>query len=379
MKNHTPTQWQAVARRKSDILNFRIPVHPGRDRIGFRGLIVKYTRLGRTGVHISNVTLGGSFFGTRISETDSRRILERSLELGINAVDTAESYLQPVPQASETVLGRILKGRRHDVFLSSKVGPSRSWETSRVNLGLTRRVVNQAVEGSLKRLRTDHIDLLFAHFPDPATPLDETLASIDDLIRAGKVRYAGLSNHSASNVTEALWIADRLNLRPIVATQDLYNLFERVNEHDLYPTCLKHDIAAYAYAPLAGGLLSGKYSLDMVRDLTKIPAEARAGYYGKFTDDSAPTRSSPKLTERSLTAVERIKSWAETRGHTTTNLALAWVMGHPAVTSLLLGVTTIEQLEENVPAFDLEVSEADRAEIAELVPRESLNVVRPMW
>ena len=248
-----------------------------------------------------------------------------------------------------------------------------------MNLGLTRRVVNQAVEGSLKRLRTDHIDLLFAHFPDPATPLDETLAAIDDLIRAGKVRYAGLSNHSASKVTESLWKADRLNLRPIVATQDLYNLFERVNEHDLYPTCLKHDIAAYAYAPLAGGLLSGKYSLDMVRDSTRIPAEARAGYYGKFTDDSAPTRSSPKLTERSIAAVDRVRAWAEERGHTVTNVALAWVMGHPAVTTLLLGVTTMEQLEENVPAFDLELSEADRTEIAELLPRESVNIVRPMW
>ncbi len=340
---------------------------------------MRYKRLGRTGVHVSNVTLGASFFGTRINESDSKRILERSLELGINAVDTAESYLRPAPRASETVLGRILQGRRHDVFLSSKVGPSRPWETDRANMGLTRRVVNQAVEGSLKRLRTDHIDLLFAHFPDPATPLDETLASIDDLIRAGKVRYAGLSNHSASKVTEALWIADRLNLRPVIATQDLYNLFERVNEHDLYPTCLKHDIAAFAYAPLAGGLLSGKYSLDMVRDSTKIPSGARAGYYGKFTDDSAPTRSSPKLTERSITAVDRVQSWAAERGHTVTNLALAWVMGHPAVTSLLLGVTTMEQLEENVPAFDLELSQTDRAEVAELLPRESVNIVRPMW
>ena len=269
----------------------------------------------RTGVHISNVTLGGSFFGTRISERDSSLILDRSLELGINAVDTAESYLKPDPHASETVLGRILKGRRDDVFLASKVGPSRPWETQGVNLGLTRRVVNQAVEGSLRRLQTDHIDLLFAHFPDNATPLDETLSAIDDLVRAGKIRYAGLSNHSASSVTEALWTADRLNLRPIVATQDLYNLFERVNEHDLYPTCLQHDVAAFAYAPLAGGLLSGKYSMDMVRDSAKIPAEARAGYYGKFTDDSAPTRSSPKLTERSIMAVDRVKAWAEERGH----------------------------------------------------------------
>ena len=340
---------------------------------------MRYRRLGRTGVHISNVTLGGSFFGTRISERDSSLILDRSLELGINAVDTAESYLKPDPHASETVLGRILKGRRDDVFLASKVGPSRPWETQGVNLGLTRRVVNQAVEGSLRRLQTDHIDLLFAHFPDNATPLDETLSAIDDLIRAGKIRYAGLSNHSASSVTEALWTADRLNLRPIVATQDLYNLFERVNEHDLYPTCLQHDVAAFAYAPLAGGLLSGKYSMDMVRDSAKIPAEARAGYYGKFTDDSAPTRSSPKLTERSIMAVDRVKAWAEERGHTTTNVALAWVMGHPAVTSLLLGVTTIEQLEDNMPAFDLELSEADRAEAAALLPREALNIVWPMW
>ena len=341
---------------------------------------MRYKRLGRTGVHVSNVTLGASFFGTRINESDSKRILERSLELGINAVDTAESYLRPAPRRKRNSSGKNPSRATPRRFLVEQGWPQQAVgdRSGKYGLDAPRREPG-LVEGSLKRLRTDHIDLLFAHFPDPATPLDETLASIDDLIRAGKVRYAGLSNHSASKVTEALWIADRLNLRPVVATQDLYNLFERVNEHDLYPTCLKHDIAAFAYAPLAGGLLSGKYSLDMVRDSTKIPSGARAGYYGKFTDDSAPTRSSPKLTERSITAVDRVQSWAAERGHTVTNLALAWVMGHPAVTSLLLGVTTMEQLEENVPAFDLELSQTDRAEVAELLPRESVNIVRPMW
>jgi aryl-alcohol dehydrogenase-like predicted oxidoreductase len=156
------------------------------------------------------------------------------------------------------VLGDLLRGRRHEVFLASKVSPQRPWAQQIVNRGLSRRVVMQAVEGSLRRLQTDHLDLLYAHGPDPATPLEETLAAFDDLERAGKIRYAGLSKHSAAQVTEALWMAERHHLRPIAATQDLYNLLERENEQELYPVCRRHGVGTFAYAPLAGGLLSGK-------------------------------------------------------------------------------------------------------------------------
>jgi aryl-alcohol dehydrogenase (NADP+) len=340
---------------------------------------LRYRQLGRTGVQVSRFSLGASFFGTRIGRDDSARILRRALELGVNVVDTAESYLRPAPLASEAVLGEILPEVRRDVFLATKVGPARTWEAAPANRGLSRRVVVQAVEGSLARLRTDHVDLLYAHFPDPATPLEETLGAIEDLIRAGKVRYAGLSNHSAARVAEALWTADRRGWRPIVATQDLYNLFERVNEHDLYPLCERHGVGAFAYAPLAGGLLTGKYSLGMARDATTIPGEARAAYYGRAGSDAAPARSSPRLTEPTVLAAQRVAAWAEARQHRPAHVALAWVAGHPAVTSTLLGVTTLEQLEENVPALDLDLTPAERDDIADLLPRELVNRVQPTW
>jgi len=184
---------------------------------------MRYRRLGRTGVQLSRFSLGASFFGTRIGRDEAAAILHRALDLGVNVVDTAESYLRPEPLASEAVLGEILPGVRRDLFLATKVGPARTWEEPAANQGLSRRVVMQALDGSLRRLKTDHVDLLYAHFPDPATPLEETLGAIEDLVRAGKVRYAGLSNHSAARVAEALWTADRHGWRPIVATQDLYN------------------------------------------------------------------------------------------------------------------------------------------------------------
>jgi aryl-alcohol dehydrogenase (NADP+) len=340
---------------------------------------LRYRHLGRTGVPISRFSLGASFFGTRIGRDDSAAILHRALDLGVNVVDTAESYLRPTPLASEAVLGEILPDVRRDVFLATKVGPARTWEAPAANRGLSRRVVLQAIEGSLRRLRTDHVDLLYAHFPDPETPLEETLGAIDDLVRAGKVRYAGLSNHSAARVAEALWTADRHGWRPIVATQDLYNLFERVNEHDLYPLCQRHAIGAFAYAPLAGGLLTGKYSLAMARDATTIPGEARAAYYGRAGTDAAPARSSPRLTEPTVLAAQRVAEWAEARGRRAAHVALAWVAGHPAVTSTLLGVTTPEQLNENVPAFDLELTPTERSDVADLLPRGLVNRVHPTW
>ena len=339
---------------------------------------MRYARLGRSGVQVSRIALGTGFFGTRLDKEESARILDRALDLGINVVDTAESYLLPEPYASETVLGEILQGRRDGVFLSSKVGPNRFWDSQPANRALSRRVIVQAVEGCLRRLQTDHLDLLYLHEPDPGTPLEESLSAVDDLIRAGKVRYAGLSNHAGGLVVESLWIADRRNIRPIVATQDLYNLFERVHEYDLFPACLSHDLGVFAYAPLAGGLLTGKYTPEMVRGESEVPAGSRVTYYGRASDDSAPARSTPRLTGPTIAAVSRVSDWAEERGHSITDVALAWVLGEPAVTSAVLGVTTVEQLESNVLALDLELSRDDRTQIAELVTPDVANLVRPM-
>ncbi len=328
---------------------------------------MQFATLGRTGVHISVVTLGAAFFGGRISTDDSKRILDRAFDLGINSIDTAEAYLNPNPNTSETVLGDLLQGRRDEVFLATKVSPHRSWQEQVANRGLSRRVVEQAVEGSLRRLQTDYIDLIYAHGQDPLTPLEETLAAFDDLVRSGKVRYVGLSNHTPAQLTEAMWIADRQRLRPIAAAQDLFNLFERSKEEEHLPVCQRHGIGVLAYSPLAGGLLSGKYTAEMVGEQAKVPAETRASYFGREDDESAPATSFPKLTDRTVAAAARVAEWAAERDHTAAQVALAWVIGTPAITSAILGVTTLDQLEENAPAFDLQLSENERNELTELV------------
>ena len=326
---------------------------------------MRYTELGRTGVRVSSITLGCAFFGGHVDRAESRRIVHRALDLGVNSIDTAESYLDPSPGVSEELLGEILQGRRQEVFLASKVNAQRGWHAAAVNRGLTRRVVLQAVEGSLRRLNTDHLDLIYAHSPDPTTPLEETLTAFDDLVRAGKVRYAGLSNHSAAQFVEALWIAERRNLRPVAATQDLYNLLERAPEAELYPTCRRFGIGAFVYAALAGGVLSAKYSQAVVRGEEAPPSRSRPTYFGR--SESGRASSSPVLNDHTVTAAVRLRGWAEARGHTAAQAAAAWVLGEPAVTSVILGVSSVEQLEANAPGFDWELTPAERAEVGDLV------------
>ena len=334
--------------------------------------------LGRSELEISPFTLGCCFFGSTIDESQSVRIVDRALAAGINALDTAESYGPPAG-ASEEFLGRHLKGRRHDLVVSTKVGPTRRWLDDPAEQGLTSQVITRAVEASLRRLQTDYIDIVYAHFPCPTTPLQESLGAFEKLVQAGKTRYVGLSNHAASQVVEALWIADQNRYAPIVATQDLYNLYERVNEWDLYPVCQRHSLGVVAYAVLAGGLLSGNYTLDMVHDQKLIPATRRAAYYGRYDNDSAPTRSSPKLTERTIDAVARLKGWAEQRGVSLSQVATAWALSHPVVTSVLLGVSSCDQLDANLAALELKIDSDDRAAIGELFPRDCVNQVAPTW
>jgi len=327
---------------------------------------MRFTHLGQTGVQVSRVSLGTAFFGGAISEPESKKILHKALDLGINVIDTAEKYLRPNPGASETTLGRILSDSRNEVFLATKVDPSNERSNQPANRGLSRRVIVGAIEGSLRRLRTDYVDLLYAHAPDPTTPMDEILSAFDSLISTGKVRYAGLSNFAPTQIVEALWRADHLGIRPIVATQDLYNLFERNLETDLYPTCRQYNIGTFAYSPLAGGLLTGKYSLDMAGDSGSIPASYRAGYFERVTEVSGAASSAPKITTEAITRATQIAEWSRERGYHPAHIPLAWVLGNPDVTSAILGVTTLEQLEANAPGFDLTLSEAERSQLSDL-------------
>ncbi|MCY3801747.1 MAG: aldo/keto reductase [Chloroflexi bacterium] len=326
---------------------------------------MRFTHLGTTGVEISKISLGTGFFGGAIPESECARILDKALELGINVIDTAEKYLRPTPGASETTLGRILRGRRDQVFLATKVDPTGDREGSPAGRGLSRKIVISAVEASLRRLQTDCVDLVYAHAPDPDTPLEETLAALDSLIDAGKVRHAGLSNHAAPLIADALSAAERLDLRPVVATQDLYNLMERRNEAELYPLCRRHGLGAFAYAPLAGGLLTGKYTLDMAGGHS-VPSSYRAGYFGRVTDESEQASSIPKVTRGAISCAASIAAWSIERGYDPAQTALAWVLGNPDVTSAIIGITTLDQLERNSTGFDMVLSETERIELSSI-------------
>ena len=328
---------------------------------------MRFAPLGNTGVEISRISLGTGFFGGAIPESECERILNRALDLGINVIDTAEKYLRPTPGASETTLGRILRGRRDQVFLATKVDPTGNRSGQPSGAGLSRATVTSAVEASLRRLQTDCVDLVYAHAPDPETPLGETLSAFDSLIDAGKVRYAGLSNHPASLVAEALSVADRLDLRSIVATQDLYNLMERRNEAELYPLCRRRGLGAFAYAPLAGGLLTGKYTLDMAGG-DSVPSSYRAGYFERVTDESGEASSAPKVTGGAISRAARIANWSKERGYDPAHTALAWVLANPDVTSAIIGITRLDQLERNSTGFDMVLSETERSDLSDVAP-----------
>ena len=327
---------------------------------------MRFAYLGGTGVQVSRISLGTAFFGGVIDESESRKIVYRALDLGINVIDTAEMYLMPSPGASETALGRILSDNRDEIFLATKVNPGNERSDHPANRGLSNRVIVRAIEGSLRRLRTDYVDLLYAHAPDPNTPIEETLSAFDNLVRAGKARYAGLSNFPAVQIVQALWRADSLGIRPIVATQDLYNLFERDMETDLYPLCRQHNIGTFAYSPLAGGLLTGKYSLDMAGESGSIPASYRASYFEQVTEESGAASSAPKLTPQAIARATKVAAWSRERGYEPAQVPIAWILGNPDVTSAILAVKTQEQLEANAQGFDLTLSEAERSQLSNL-------------
>ena len=277
---------------------------------------------------------------------DADRVVGTALDLGINFVDTADVYgNMPVfdrpgaPAAAdrepaEQILGRALRGRRDDVVIATKshgiVGPDIN------DRGLSRRHIIRQVETSLRRLDTDYIDLYYAHNPDPDTPLEQTLAVYDDLIRQGKIRYVGLSNHPAWQVTHALWIADDRRQQAPVAAQVKYNLIDRAAERELAPACQQFGLSIVPYAPLHGGLLADLGVLD--RD---VPGDQRFGGAGFTEAEIAFARELDRLS----------RDW----GLQLYQVSLAWLLSRPAVASAIVGAETIDELRANATAADIEL------------------------
>ena len=311
--------------------------------------------LGRTGVQVSPLCLGAMMFGAW-GETDhdeSIRIIHRALDAGINFVDTADVYSRG---ESEQIVGKALAGGRRDsVILATKVHGSMGDDPN--EFGNSRRWIVREVENSLRRLGTDWIDLYQIHRLEPDTDIDETLGALTDLVRAGKVRYIGSSTFPASQIVEAQWVAESRGRQRFVCEQPPYSLLVRGVEEDVLPTCLRHGMGVIPWSPLAGGWLSGRYRKD-----TDVPTSRRAQMIPRRYDMSIPEN------QRKLDAADALARLAEEAGMTLIELALAFVIRHPAVTAAIIGPRTMEHLESQLPAASVELSDEVLDRIDEIVP-----------
>ena len=289
--------------------------------------------LGNSGLRVSQVGLGCNNFGLRLDVEATRRVVHRALDKGVTLFDTADSYGNR--GGSESQLGEVLGARRQDIVLASKFG----WEMddAGVKRGGARSYVMKSVEDSLRRLRTDYLDLYQLHKPDPLTPIEETLRALDDLVRQGKVRYVGCSNFAAWQVADAAWTSRHLGIGAFVSVQNEYSLLARESETELVPAMQKFGLGFLPYYPLAGGLLSGKYKRS-----APLPEGARLTETKRSADRF--------LTERNWSAVEKLQAFADERGHSLLDVAIGWLASRPIVASVIAGATTPEQVDANVAA-----------------------------
>ncbi len=313
---------------------------------------MEYRHLGRSGLQVSLVGLGCNNFGRRCDQEKTTAVVNKALELGVTFFDTADIY---GPRGlSEEYLGKALAGKRRDVVIATKfVGPMGEgslWG------GASRRYIMEAVEASLQRLGTDHIDLYQIHFPDASTPLEETLRALDDLVRQGKVRYIGCSNFAGWQVAEAQWITRTQHLSPVVSAQNQYNLLDRRIERELVPACNAYGMSVLPYFPLASGFLTGKYR----------PGEAPP----EGTRLAAGPMGERILTEQNFGTLSKLETFAEARGHTMLEVAVGWLASQPHVASVISGATKPEQVEQNVKAAEWKLTAEELAEVDGATRRE---------
>jgi aryl-alcohol dehydrogenase-like predicted oxidoreductase len=316
---------------------------------------IEHRQLGRTGVSVSKLCLGAMMFGAwgNPDHDESIRIIHAALDAGINFVDTADVYAQG---ESEEIVGKALAGgRRDDVILATKFHNAMGDDPNRQ--GNSRRWIMRAVEDSLRRLDTDWIDLYQVHRPDPRTDIDETLGALTDLVQQGKIRYVGASTFPASAIVEAQWAARDRGLQRFSTEQPPYSILVRAIEADVLPTCARHGMAVMSYSPLAGGWLSGRWRKD-----TGQQSSSRAGRLPERFDLSEPAN------QRKLDAAERLAQLADEAGITLIELAIAFVLNHPAITSVLIGPRTLAQLEGQLPAADVVLEDALLDRIDAIVP-----------
>jgi aryl-alcohol dehydrogenase-like predicted oxidoreductase len=319
-----------------------------------RGAKVHYRKLGRTGLEVSPLCLGAMMFGAwgNPDHDESVAIIHAALDAGINFIDTADVYSAG---ESEEIVAKAIAGRRDDVVLATKFyapmgeGPNRG--------GGSRYWIMKECEASLRRLGTDHIDLYQVHRPDPSMDIDETLGALTDLVHQGKVRYIGSSTFPASEIVEAQWVAERRHRERFVCEQPPYSILVRGIEADVLPTCARYGMGVIPWSPLAGGWLSGKRRLG-----ADDPTSRRASRVPARYDLTVPGN------QKKFEAADALGALADEAGLELPQLAVAWVINNPAVTSAIIGPRTMEQLTSQLPALDLELGADVLDRIDEIVP-----------
>jgi aryl-alcohol dehydrogenase-like predicted oxidoreductase len=305
--------------------------------------------IGKSGLRVATVGLGCNNFGWTIDQAASNQVVTRALDLGVDLFDTADRY-GTIGGESEIVLGKALGERRKDIVLLTKFGVD--LVDARLRNGSRSYVIN-ALEGSLRRLNTDWIDIYMIHWPDYSTPMEETLRALDDLVRSGKVRYIACSNLEPWRVVDALWISKHFDLEHFIAAQDHYNLLKRDAEKDLIPALKHHGVGFIPYFPLSGGLLTGKYSAG------------NGDAQGRLKDNFLGM-GNWFLTERNLKIVAGLDEFCRSRNHTILELAVSWLAAQSVVSTVICGATKPEQVEQNIKAADWVLSADDLAEIDKL-------------
>jgi aryl-alcohol dehydrogenase-like predicted oxidoreductase len=305
--------------------------------------------LGKSGLRVSLVGLGCNNFGQRMDLESSTKVIHKALDCGITLFDTADVY--GGRGGSETVLGQVLGERRKDIVLATKFAmPMDEGEKA----GASRRYIMAAVEASLRRLKTDWIDLYQQHRPDPLTPIEETLRALDDLVRAGKVRYIGHSNFTPAQTVEAQWAARHFNLNSFVSAQDEYSLLKRGLDAEALGVYERYGLGLLPFFPLASGLLTGKHKRGAAAPGTRLQMQAFSGF----------------MNDANFDIVEKLEAFAKARGRTMTELAFSWLAARPCVASIIAGATKPEQIEANVKAADWKLTQEDMKEIDDLTKKD---------
>ncbi len=315
---------------------------------------MEYRRLGKSGLEVSTLCLGTMMFGDRTDAATAQRIVDHALEHGVNFIDTADVYAKG---ASEKITGEAIRAHRHRFILATKVANTMAGDAAPATNhgGLSRRWVMRACDASLARLGTDHIDIYYLHYDDTATPLAETIAALGDLMRAGKIRYFGVSNFRAWRIAEVMRWCERLNVPQPIVCQPYYNLLNRMPEVEILPACAHYGIGVSPYSPLARGVLTGKYAPG------GTPPEGSRGARGDKRMQETEFR------EESFAIAQKLATHAQATGRTLAQFALAWLLANRIVSSIIAGPRTSEQWSDYVGALGTLLTADDEALVDSLV------------